>query len=380
MSQFKVPCVIYRGGTSRGIFFHRKDLPEDKALQEHVFLRAIGAEDASHVDGLGGGSSHTSKVVIINKSDQEGVDVDYTFIQLGIGSNVIDYEGTCGNLMAAVGAFAVDEGLVDFSGQEHRVNVRVWNTNIERYLEIKVPIKNKRAKVAGMYAMPGIYHPGAKYTVRIGRPGGGKTGSTLPLGAVTPLELESKSYELSFCDLVNPFVYVKASALDLSGTELNEDVMKQAATMDRLEQIRAYAAVESQLASSVQEATEKSQAIPKVAYVSEPKDYYTSKGTLVKKEDYDILARMVSMGNMHRTFAVSGLLNIAGACMLKGTIPYKLCQRDRSNNEGRIRIGHPEGVISVQVKKESQGEAIEYVELERTVRRIMSGDLLIPKL
>lgn len=378
MTQFAIPCVVYRGGTSRGVFFHKKDLPEEKALQEEIFLRAIGAEDASHVDGLGGGTSHTSKVVIIDKSDQVDADIDYTFVQLGMGSNVIDYEGTCGNLMAAVGAFAVDEGLVDVSDDMESVKVSVWNTNIQRYLTIHVPLQKGNAKVTGDYLMSGVFHSGAKYLVNIENPGGGKTGRTLPLRAVSSVQLDGKSYEISFCDIVNPFVYVEAESLGLSGTELNKEIMNKPSIMQLLEGIREHAAVESKLSANIIEAREHSPAIPKVAFVSTPKDYYTSTGKLIKKEDYDILARMVSMGKMHRTFAVSGLLNVAGACLLEGTIPYKLCQRECTNKEETIRIGHPEGVISVRVKKHEQNERIEYVGLERTARRIMSGNLLIP--
>src|SRR5690625_3752921 len=197
MPQITVPCVVYRGGTSRGLFFHEGDLPKEEVLREKIFLKGIGAEDHSHVNGLGGGSSHTSKVVIIDRSEHPNADVNYTFVQLGIGSTIIDYEGTCGNLMAAVGAFAVDEGMVDLAGETESIIVKVWNTNINKYLKIKVPLENGKAKVTGKYHLPGISDSGAKITVDIENPGGGKTGKTMPLSPENTLLLGAKNCSYS---------------------------------------------------------------------------------------------------------------------------------------------------------------------------------------
>ncbi len=378
MEQFTVPCVVYRGGTSRGLFFHEKDLPKDIAMRKKVFLKGIGAEDASHVNGLGGGTSHTSKVVIINQSEQPGADVDYTFVQLGMGSDIVDFEGTCGNLMAAVGAFAVDEGLVAITESMEFATVVVWNTNIHKYLNIEVPLHNGMAKVAGNYAMPGVNDSGAKYLVDIEDPSGGKTGQAIPLGASAQLEINDQALAYSFCDIVNPFVYVNATSLSLENTELNEDIMQLSPVMENLEKIRGYIAVKSGLAPSLQAARDVHVAIPKMAMVSEPKDYQTSTGKLIKKEEYDILARMVSVGKMHRTFAVSGLLNLAGACLLNGTVPNKVSRLQALREGQTVRIGHPEGIISIRVQKSMSEEKINYVGLERTARRIMSGNLYIP--
>lgn len=378
MSQITVPCVVYRGGTSRGLFFHEKDLPKDKVLREKIFLKGIGAEDATHINGLGGGTSHTSKVVIIDKSEQPHADVDYTFVQLGIGSSVIDYEGTCGNLMAAVGAFAVDEKMVDITDQKESIIVTVWNTNIKKYLKINVPLQNAKAKVNGDYHIPGVSDSGAKITVDIENPGGGKTGKTLPFSNVSTLILDQKKYLYSFCDIVNPFVYVNASSLSLTGKENNDEISSNIQVMGTLEDIRKHIAVKSGLAPNLEEAVERYLAIPKVAFVSEPIDYRTSKGEWIKKEDYDILARMVSMKKMHKTFAVSGLLNLAGASLLDGTIPNKIFSKSNKGSQ-IVRIGHPEGVISIRVKKNKDKEEIDFVGLERTARRIMSGTLYVPQ-
>lgn len=377
MEQMQIPCVVYRGGTSRGLFFHESDLPTNEEIRAHIFLKAIGAEDASHINGLGAGTSHTSKVVIINKSDQPNIDINYNFIQLGIGNKIIDYEGTCGNLMAATGAFAVNEGLVEVDDDAESVIINVFSVNINKNITVQVPLYQGKAKVKGDYGIPGVSDSGAKFIVKIKNPGGGKTGITLPLG---PKYFDSDiKYEYSFCDLVNPFVYLRANDLDLNGTELNHELMQNDGLLAELEKIRVATSIKSGLSSDIEEAKYKYVALPKVAYVSEPKDYKTSDGTLIIKESYDILARMVSMKKIHRTFAMSGLLNIAGACLLEGTIPNEKSRLENTNEKEKVvRIGHPEGVVSIKVMNNLNQKTIEYVGLESTARVIIKGDIFIP--
>lgn len=177
MDQFTVPCTVYRGGTSRGIFFHKKDLPVDLENQIHIFLYGIGAGDLTQVNGLGGGNSHTSKVAIISPCERAGIDINYEFVQVGIEQEIVDFKGTCGNLMAAVGAFAVDEGLVE--RREPITNVKVYNTNINKVLSINVPVIDDQAQVQGNYQMAGLSKKGAKITIDILEPGGGIVGQTL---------------------------------------------------------------------------------------------------------------------------------------------------------------------------------------------------------
>ena len=379
MPQLKTKCTIYRGGTSRGLFFLEQDLPEDLSLREKIFLKGIGAEDVSHINGLGSGTSHTSKVVIMEKSADPAVDVNYTFVQLGIGDTTVDYAGTCGNLMAAVGAFAVDEGFVIADVEASSVLVKVWSTNIQKLIEIEVPLINGVVRTTGDFQVSGILDPGAKYVVDIMHPGGGKTGSTLPLGVKGQFQLESgEAIDYSFADIVNPVVFVAGECLGLDGTELNSEVSQNAPVMKTLEEVRELAAVASGLCKTREMARLEYRAIPKVAYVAKPQDYMTSTGKLIRKEDYHILARMVSMEKMHRTFAMSALLNLAAMCLLEGTIPYALTSADSGKREQIIRIGHPEGIAEIRIGKMPEKEDILYVGLERTVRKIMSGDLYTP--
>ncbi len=378
MSQFTIPCVVYRGGTSRGLFFHEKNLPHNEEIRKRIFLKSVGSEDVSHVDGLGGGTSHTSKVVIIDKSNRPGIDILYTFVQLGIGTDTVDYEGTCGNLMAAVGAFAVDEELVHVDPSASEIVITAWSTNVHKKIRINVPLENGLAKVNGDFHISGIKSSGSKYKVDIIDPGGGKTGETLPLGKIGTESVNGISFRYSFLDIVNPFVFVTAEDFSLNGSESNDEVTRSGSVLPSLELIRELVAVKSKLAPSVELARTTYTAIPKIAYVAPPQDYMTSNGKLIRREEIDIIARMISMNKMHRTFAVSGLFNLAAACLLKGTIPYEASTLDKNINEGIVRIGHPEGIAEIHVRKKTCSDLVETVGLERTVRRLMDGRIFVP--
>ncbi|MFJ7734918.1 PrpF domain-containing protein [Lysinibacillus sp. NPDC097287] len=378
MSQLSIPCSVYRGGTSRGVFFNKRDLPENIELQKKLFMAGIDAYNPSQIDGLGSGTSHTSKVCVISKSEVNGADVDYTFYQVGIGKEIVDDKGTCGNLMAAVGAFAVDEGYIAVDSSVDNVEVSVFNTNIKKMLKIKVPVINGNAKVSGDYLMPGINKPGAKFSVSILTPGGGKTGSTQPLGDRYTLNTKTKVYEVSFVDIVNPFVFVSSHDLGIEGTELNAELSLKKSLLEELEEIRTEMAVKSGLCRTIEEARQ-FPSVPKIAIVSEPMDYITSSGKLIKQDEVDVVARMLSMGKFHRTFAGSGLYNIAGAAILSGTIPNQYAKQMYGNEERVIRIGHPEGIAKVRIALTEDGRDVRYVGIDRTARRIMKGDLFIPE-
>lgn len=377
MSQFSVPGVVYRGGTSRGLFFHKKDLPKDEIQQRRVFLAGIDAWNPSQIDGLGSGTSHTSKVVVISPPSVEGADVDYTFYQIGIGRNVVDDKGTCGNLMAAVGPFAVDEGLVKPSPSDRTVELSAFNTNIGKMIRLQVPVVNGAAKVTGEYAVSGLVKTGAKIVVEILSPGGGKTGKTLPAGAKQVVATNRKSYEASIADVVNPCVFVSAADLGLQGTELNSELADRTDILQELESIRLKMAVAAGMAQNEQEA-EQTPSIPKIAMVTEPQDYVTSAGKLIKASEVDIVARMVSMGRFHRTFAGSCLYNLAATCLLSGTIPNRFSAHKYGGKEAMIRIGHPEGIVEVRAGLTEDRKDIAFVGLDRTARRIMKGEIFVP--
>jgi 2-methylaconitate cis-trans-isomerase PrpF len=377
MSQYSIPCVVYRGGTSRGLFFHKKDLPENIEQRNRIFLHGIDAYNPSQVNGLGSGTSHTSKVVVIAPSSMEGVDVDYTFYQIGIGEEFVDDKGTCGNLMAAVGPFAVDEGLVPVDPSQDYAVVNVFNTNIGKQIKLQVPVVNGKAKVSGDFHMSGLVNPGAKMIIDILQPGGGKTGKTLPLDTRHTVNTSVKDYEVSFVDCVNPLIFLSGHEFGLKGSEPLTELSANPFLLEELDIIRNKMAVAAGMAETEQEAKTKSPSVPKIAIVAEPQDYITTSGKQIRKEQVDIVARMISMGKFHRTFAGSGLYCLAAAAMLPGTIPNQLVRR-AGETEQTIRIGHPDGIVEIRVALTEDRQDIASVGLDRTARRIIKGDLFIP--
>ncbi|EGO64820.1 PrpF domain-containing protein [Acetonema longum] len=378
MAQFSVPCSVYRGGTSRGLFFHKKDLPQDVPTRNRIFLEGIDCYNASQVNGLGGATSSTSKVCVVSPSTREGADVDWTFYQLGVAEAVIDEKGTCGNLMAGVGAFTVDEGLVEVDPAADKKDVFVYNTNIKKILHMEIPVVNGRAKVSGDYLMPGVVTPGAMFRVSIVNPGGEMTGQLLPLGERYKVTTDKATYEVTFSDLINPFIFVAAQAAGLTGTETSGAVAANQEVLDELNFIRDKIAVIAGMAKDEQDARQNKPNVPKIAMIAPAQDYVTICGEQIKKEDVDILIKVISLGKLHRTSPASGLYNLAAETFIQGTIPHQIAGIQQGAGESAVRIGHPEGIVEVCVTLAADGSSIKKVGMKRTARRIMKGELFIP--
>lgn len=378
MKQLSVKCAIYRGGTSRGIFFKEEDLPTSRLQWNSIFMEAIDAYNPSQVDGLGGGTSHTSKIIVVSKASLiEEVCLSYTFYQIGIGNPIVDKEGTCGNLMAAVGAFAVDEGYVSVPKGNKSINLVVHNTNIGRNVRMEVPVTARgNAEVQGDFLMSGLSRPGARISVSILSPGGGKTGTTFPCDHTTELTTTRGVFTVTIADIVNPFIFVRAADLGLNGTEMNVDLTANDELMKLLEEIRLAGAVKAGLSSTIEEA-KKVPSIPKIALVFPPTDYWTTSGDVIKANEVDVVSRMVSMGKIHRTFAGSGLYNLASALLLSGTVPSNLYTGTKKSGRQIVRIGHPDGVAEVHASITNDGLDVATVGLDRTARRIMTGQCYI---
>ncbi len=379
MSQFTVPCTVYRGGTSRGIFFKKEDLPEDTALRDWIFLTGIDSYNPSQVDGLGGASSSTSKVCVIGPPTVEGADADWTFFQMGLANPVVDEKGTCGNLMAAAGAFAIDEGLVTAAPGAKEQEVFLYNTNIKKILRLVVPVTaDGVTEETGNFKLAGLVRDSAKLTVSIMDPGGEITGSFLPMGKESVIEKDGKAYTITFADLINPFVFADGRQFGLTGTEMSGDVAGNAALMDLMNGVRDIAAVQSGISKDIEEAKYKKPNIPKFAMLAPAQDYMTLSGKMVKKEDVDILTKVISSRKLHRTSPASGLYNLACACMVKGTVPNQIAGFSGEETERIVRIGHPDGVVEVVVQLKEDKETPAAVGMERSARRIMKGDLYVP--
>lgn len=369
-----------RGGTSKGLFFHEKDLPPEPRLRDQVILAAYGSPDPNkrQIDGIGGALSVTSKVAIISPSPSPDYDVVYHFGQVSIDRPIVDVKGNCGNMSAAVGPFAVDEGLVKAVEPVTRVRIHQKNTN--KLIVAEVPVKDGKFNEAGDYAIDGVPGTGARILLRFVDPAGAVTGKLFPTGNRRDrFDIPSLgAVEVSCIDAANPFVFVRAESLGLAGTE-TEELDRRTEIKSMLEAIRCRAAVQLGIAASEEEATRRSQAVPKVAMVAAPNAYTALSGRSIESRDVDLLARMMSMGTLHRTYAVSGAVATAGAAMIPGTVVSDLLP-ETARGRDLLRIGHPGGVIDVGAVIESRAGETIYREavLGRTARRLMEGRVLVP--
>ena len=367
MDQVGIPCEIYRGGTSRGLFFLKDDLPYEFDRLQKILPYIMGTPEAGQIDGLGNATSHGSKVALISRSASPNADIDYHFIQVDVNKPIIDDSGTCGNLIAAAGCFAIDKGLVKPQGRE--TTVRIRNTNNNSFIDISLETDKNACLTQGEYKMPGITKSGSPIKIMIKNPGGGILGGILPLGEITTY----KNFQISLVDAVNPVVFLNAEEFNLSGVE-DIDTLNKKNILGELEDIRSEMSCRAHLAENKEEATNKYPAIPKIALVGQPKDFKNSLGNLIKSDDYDISIRMVSMNRWHNTAAVSALYCLSAATRLKNTIPNKICK----NSENPIvRIAHPEGITEIEVNVKN--DSINYLGMIRTARRIASGVVYVPK-
>lgn len=377
----KVPAVYMRGGTSKGLFFHEKDLPQDAASRDALILAAYGSPDPSgrQLDGMGGGTSVTSKVAIIRPARSPGHDVEYLFGQVSIDRPFVSYKGNCGNLSSAVGPFAIDEGIVE--ARQPITIVRILQLNTGKTILAEVPVQQGKYNPQGKYSIDGVPGTGSKITLRFLDPGGSVTGQLLPWGNATDtLGVEGVgTLTVSMVDAANPVVFVRARDLGLEGTEI-EEIDRDIRLKEKLEAIRAEAAVRLGLAKGRSEAAHKSQAVPKIALVEAPKTYRTLLGTTVEKQEIHLLVRMMSMGNLHRAFAVTGAICTAGAAMIEGSVVHEALG-ERMVKAGKIILGHPSGKMEIEALMGERSGRLEYLEarLGRTARRLMEGWVLVPE-
>ncbi len=363
-----VPCVIMRGGTSKGVFFKKEDLPQDVAERDKVILKVYGSGDPMQIDGLGGAYTVTSKTMIVWKSKQPDIDVEYLFGQVGIEKRIIDYSGNCGNLTAAVAPFAIDEGLVE--AVEPYTTVRMHNVNTKKRIDAIVPTEDGMTKYDGDYFIAGVPNPGARIDVTWYDPKGSISGKLLPTGnPVDALKVNDSIIEVSIVDAANPAVFVRAKDLGMTGSELPGEIPPR--ILEILEKIRAKAAEIMGLVDDASEALTKSPHFPHIAIINEPQDYKTTNHRIVRKNEYTILARLFSLQKMHHAYPVTGAISTAAAAKIPNSIVNELSE-DRGD---LVIIGHPKGTIDVRVKARKKGNSteIESATIGRTARKLMSG-------
>ncbi len=374
MTQRRFKAVFMRGGSSKGIFFHRDDVPADRQAQHRLFLSAIGSPDpyGRQLNGMGGGISSLSKVVMIAPSQHEQADVDYTFAQVAVSDPVVDFGSTCGNLSSAVGPFAVDEGLV--SGDDGERLVRIFNTNTSIMIHARFKVTDGVADVSGDYEIAGVSGTGARISLDFLDPGGSFTSGVLPTGnAVDSLEVAGVGrISASLVDVTNPSVFVDAADFGVSAGETPQQLDGNSTLMQQLDDARRQAAVLMGLAETPEQA---GAASPRIALVSAPQSFIALDGRTVEASQMHINVRMLSMGNVHRAVPLTGGMCLAAACRIDGTVPARLCAPADD-----VLIGQPSGILDVgaDVIQHDDGWQVRSTRVYRTARRLMEGHVLVP--
>lgn len=384
MTQLRIPAVYMRGGTSKGVFFVASDLPSDPGERDRILLRVVGSPDryGKHIDGMGGATSSTSKVVILSRSTRPDCDVDYLFGAVAIDAPVIDWSGNCGNLSAAVGPFAISAGLVNAPADGTAV-VRIWQANIAKKIISHVPMRDGEVVELGDFELDGVAFPAAEVRLEFLDPAadeeGGEGGAMFPSGnKIDTLDVPGiGQIEATLINAGNPTIFVEANSLGLKGTELQGDVNGIKELLMRAESIRAHGAFAMGLVNSPEEATAKRPHTPKLAFVATPARYQASDGKQVAPSSIDLLARIFSMGQLHHAMTGTGAVAIAAAAAIPGTLVHRVAP---VGPDGRVRFGHPSGSLAVGAEAaEFDGEwAVKKVIMSRSARRLMEGFVRVP--
>jgi hypothetical protein len=387
--QIKIPATYMRGGTSKGVFFSLQDLPEAAQIpgpaRDALLLRVIGSPDPydKQIDGMGGATSSTSKTVILSKSIKADHDVDYLFGQVSIDKPFVDWSGNCGNLSAAVGSFAISNGLVDASRIPHNgvAVVRVWQANIGKTIIAHVPITNGEVQETGDFELDGVTFPAAEVQVEFMDPaaeeeGGG--GSMFPTGnLVDDLEVPGVgTFKATMINAGIPTIFVNAEDIGYTGTELQGAINGDPKALLMFETIRAYGALRMGLIKDLDEAA-KRQHTPKVAFVAKPADYVASSGKAIAAGDVDLLVRALSMGKLHHAMMGTAAVAIGTAAAISGTL-VNLAAGGIERNA--VRFGHPSGTLRVGAEaSQVNGEwTVNKAIMSRSARVLMEGFVRVP--
>ena len=377
MSQTFIPAAFIRGGSSKGVFFHAKDLPTERAAIDPILLQVLGSPDpyGRQLDGMGGGISSLSKGVIIGPPTHAEADVDYTFAQVAVDRPVVDWKGNCGNLSSAVGPFAVDEGLVRATDGE--ALVRIHQVNTRKLIHARFPVRQGKAEIRGDFAIAGVAGTGARIRLDFLSPGGSQTVGLLPSGAVVDtLEVEGFGpLRATLIDAGNPAVFIDASDLGLTGAESPDAIEARPDLMALLDRIRRLAGVAMGLGANPEAV---GLASPRVALVAGPTAARTLDGLVLDPAGHDITVRMLSMERPHRAVPMTGAMGLAVACRIEGSIPHGLATKGARPEE--IRVAHPSGSLSVgaEVRQDNAGWHADSAVVFRTQRRLMQGAVAVP--
>jgi probable AcnD-accessory protein PrpF len=383
--QIKIPATYMRGGTSKGVFFSLTDLPEAAKVpgeaRDNILLRVIGSPDpyGQQIDGMGGATSSTSKTVILAKSEQPDHDVDYLFGQVSINKPFVDWSGNCGNLTAAVGAFAISKGLVAAGRIPHNgiCVVRIWQKNIQKTIIAHVPITDGEVQETGDFELDGVTFPAAEVVIEFMDPADGE-GSMFPTGNVVD-DLEVPGIGTFKATMINsgiPTIFVNAADIGYKGTELQKDINSDAEALAKFETMRAYGAVKMGLIADISEAVAR-QHTPKIAFVAPATDYEASSGKQISSADIDVCVRALSMGKLHHAMMGTASVAIATAAAVPGTLVNLAAG---GTERDAVTFGHPSGTLRVGAAAalvDGEWTATKAV-MSRSARVIMEGNVRIP--
>lgn len=375
-----VRCVLMRGGTSKGLYFHDADLPAPGPARDALLTRVMGSPDPLQIDGLGGSRPITSKLAIIGPSARADADVDYTFGQVEIERAAVLYSGNCGNISAGVGPFAIDEGLVPAT--EGITPVRIHNTNTGAVMTAHVPVHAGKAKVLGEFAIPGVPGTGAEIVMDWSGTVGAKTGALLPTGEVLEeIQLEEGPVvRATICDVGNPCVWIPASDVGLEGSELADRINKDDHLLQTVREIRGKTAERIGLCTDWRHVDDDSPGLPMVGLVGAPDGYRTLNGTTVDGDDLDLCVRLLFMNRLHESIAGTASICLAAASRIHGSVVRTITAEHRPDS---LLIGHPSGITPARVvarpgQTPSQ-VSFDLLGFSRTARRLMDCAAYFPR-
>ncbi|MBN6065090.1 4-oxalomesaconate tautomerase [Aggregatibacter actinomycetemcomitans] len=346
----RIPCMIIRGGTSKGLYFLKQDLPADIAQRDKFLMTIMGSGDATQINGLGGATSVTSKVAIVSKSQQEGVDLDYLFAQVGIDKKVVDTAPSCGNILSGIICFAGEKGLIEL--QDGITRVVVNNVNTGSIIEVSAESPNKRLKYDGSAEVSGVPGFGSPVNLNFSQIEGAKTGKIFPTGNKQD---DINGYRVTCIDVAMPMVLFNAADLGLTGKETKAELDANRALFDIIEPIRRKAGELMGLGDV------SGKVIPKIGILSPP----SGKG--------NITSRYFVPDKCHASHAVTGSICVSAAAKIDGTVASALYQDTGSV----VTIEHPSGFISVDIECEPDGDSYKFTRaaLVRTARPLMIGEV-----
>lgn len=348
----KIPCILMRGGTSKGPFFDLRELPLDKVERDDALLRIMGSPDKRQIDGIGGAAFVTSKVVMVQPSEREGIDVDYLFAQVIMDQAIVDTNPTCGNMMSGVAPFAIERGMVDVTDGE--TIVHVFNMNTNSTIEMTVQVKNGQVNYTdGDFSIDGVPGTGAPILMKMSGVIGGATGSLFPTGHKMDT-IQGK--DLSMVDAGNLMIHMRASDFGLTGLEQPDYFVQHPKLMAELESIRQGAGLLGGL-GDVSDSV-----LPKIGLLSAPQ-----KAGSVKSQYF-------TPKFLHPTHAVSGAVCLATASKCAGTIAAEIAHVSEETSE-RFIVEHPSGLIPVEIEVTEKGLPFDVISAGtfRTARKLMDG-------